>query len=50
MRFPRERGTLDRGLGVRKDRILKFVVGSFRLGSVPEAEGSVVDVCYEIWE
>jgi hypothetical protein len=32
---PRGEGTLDRGLGVRKDGILKLAVSSFRLDSAP---------------
>jgi len=43
MRFPEKWGTLGRGLGVgggSSKQNSKIVVGSFRLDTVPEAEGS----------
>jgi hypothetical protein len=30
--------------------MLKFVMSSFGLDSVPLTEGSILDPCYEIWE
>jgi len=36
--------------GLSNYRILKFVVASFRLDSVPLTEGNISDPCDEIWE
>jgi hypothetical protein len=36
--------------GLKAYRILKFVVVSFGLDSVLLAEGSIKDLCYEIWQ
>lgn len=38
------------GGGEYRYRILKFVDGSFRLGSVLLMEGSIQHTCHKIWE